>query len=568
MTLSQFLIKTKPRIAATYAILALLPLLLMGGFVYTSLFTYIKKETVSDLERGGFYIADTLRKKLESTMAMGTLFCGRPGLIAAIKKGDGKAVTGHLESFINGEPDIDRMTIVDLNGKVLYGGLLTQSSIGLDLVGRDWFQGAKRTEKPYISEFYLTVAEPQRYVFAIGIPIMDNKKPLAFMNIVPKKDYIEKVILPLISKETTSVLVIDRHGYLIYHSGFNVDRIIDYNKQPEVAMLLQGKEGTYEGKDPVSGKETLSIYIPLKGIGGGLILEKSASEAYRFLHRTGYIFAGVMIFACVLAIVGSIVNVRLLSLVRERSVDLERINEQVRKLNEELQQRIEELAVANKELEAFSYSVSHDLRAPLRHIMGFSELLQKSAANLDEKNLRYLQNILESVKRMGDLIDDLLSFSRMGRAEMRKDTINTEQLIKDIMNELPNETKGRNIAWNTGPLPPVNGDYAMLRLVFTNLVNNAIKFTRKREEARIDIGSVPSGDNEKVFFVRDNGAGFDMRYVDKLFGVFQRLHTVSEFEGTGIGLANVKRIVQRHGGKVWAEGAVDKGATFYVSLPD
>ncbi|MBN1547808.1 MAG: PAS domain S-box protein [Syntrophaceae bacterium] len=245
--------------------------------------------------------------------------------------------------------------------------------------------------------------------------------------------------------------------------------------------------------------------------------------------------------------------------------------EDIRKLNVELEDRVRqrtaELSASNKELESFSYSVSHDLRAPLRHIIGFSEILQNTAVNLDEKGLHCLNNIIDSTKRMGELIDDLLSFSRMGRVELRNAGINTEKLVRDVIKELSEETQGRNIVWDIHPLPAVTGDAAMLRIVFINLIANAVKFTRLREETRITIGNIPSDDRETVFFVRDNGVGFDMKYVDKLFGVFQRLHSRRDFEGTGIGLANVKRIVERHGGKVWAEGATDSGATFYVSLP-
>ncbi|MBM4136523.1 MAG: PAS domain S-box protein [Nitrospira sp.] len=307
--------------------------------------------------------------------------------------------------------------------------------------------------------------------------------------------------------------------------------------------------------------------------------------------------------------------------------------EKVKKLNEELKRNVAQLEAANRELEAFSYSVSHDLRAPLRHISGFVELLKKDASKtLNEKNQHYLNVISDSAKQMGMLIDDLLSFSRMGRTEMRKTKVNLGSLLKEAKSELQSEMQGRDIVWNIDELPEVYGDPAMLRLVLVNLISNALKFTRLRPQAIIKIGcycedtcfeetqgvmeatpyplspplkggeideesSLKGGehtpaplsrgdksplstggrglgrggfideDKEIVFYVKDNGVGFDMKYADKLFGIFQRLHRLGEFEGTGVGLANVRSIIQRHGGRTWAEGSVGNGATFYFSLP-
>jgi PAS domain S-box-containing protein len=242
--------------------------------------------------------------------------------------------------------------------------------------------------------------------------------------------------------------------------------------------------------------------------------------------------------------------------------------EKIRRLVADLERRTLELESSNRELEAFAYSTSHDLRAPLRHLAGYSELLKKTAfASMDEKSQRYVTMIQESAQRMGTLIDDLLTFSRIGRAETHNTLVNLGQLTTEILKEIEAETEGREIVWKIGALPSIYGDRAMLRLALVNLLGNAVKFTRTRAPAVIEIGSMPATADHVTVFVKDNGVGFDMKYVKKLFGVFQRLHGAESFEGTGIGLATVQRIIARHGGRVWAEGAVGEGATFYFSAP-
>jgi light-regulated signal transduction histidine kinase (bacteriophytochrome) len=234
---------------------------------------------------------------------------------------------------------------------------------------------------------------------------------------------------------------------------------------------------------------------------------------------------------------------------------------------EEMAELVRELELSNRELEAFSYSVSHDLRAPFRHIVGYAELLREQKRELlDAEGKRYIDTIVESAFFAGTLVDNLLAFSQMGRASLTLIPIDMNRAVEEVKTDVMSEAPGRKITWKIDPLPEVRADLMMLKLALRNLLANAVKFTSIREEAVIEIG-VEQTDAEFVFHVRDNGIGFEMQYVDKLFGVFQRLHRMEEFEGTGIGLANVRRIISRHGGRTWAEGAAGKGATFYFTLP-
>jgi signal transduction histidine kinase len=252
------------------------------------------------------------------------------------------------------------------------------------------------------------------------------------------------------------------------------------------------------------------------------------------------------------------------------AVERKQLEDRSRLLYESLERRVAErtgeLAAANEELEAFTYSVSHDLRAPLRHIAGFVRLLEEHAQNgLDPKARHYLDRIHEGAQQMGRLVDDLLLLARVGRLAPEPHPVALQKLVGDVITDLAPEYAGRRIDWRVGELPEVACDPGLMRVVFTNLLSNAVKYTRPRAQATVEIGSTMRH-GSRALFVKDNGVGFDMKYADKLFGVFQRLHGAGEFEGTGVGLATVRRIIRKHGGEISADAAPDQGATFFFTL--
>jgi PAS domain S-box-containing protein len=340
-------------------------------------------------------------------------------------------------------------------------------------------------------------------------------------------------INPVLEK-SLGVAAADRIGLRVRE--FYTDESYEAYAQAVDAALASGENGEIEIRMPVPGKKRNVFQI------------RTIAERDEHGEVTGVLAIGRDI--------------------TERKQAEEKLSTYREHLEELVRNRTVELEAANKELEAFAYSVSHDLRAPLRHIDGFLELLQKTMGTaLDEQSRHYMDTISTAAKKMELLIDNLLSFSRMGRHAMSFQPVALGPLVREVVRELEPDAAGRAIDWRIGDLPVVDGDAAMLRIVLDNLIANALKFTRHRQQARIEIGSLPDQDAEAVILVRDNGVGFDMTYADKLFGVFQRLHRAEEFEGTGIGLANVRRIIARHGGRTWAEGEPDKGAAFYFALP-
>lgn len=468
-----------------------------------------------------------------------------------------------IEHSVPGDfANIDRVFLTDVHGTLTADVPALEGGLGKNFAHRDWYKGVSRGWKPYVSPVYRRAALPQRNVIAVATPIR-------------ARDGAVVGILVLQSKLTTffqwlsdievgskgSLYVVDSNKRAAFDSDSAAGRtnqIPDMSANPAVRQLLRGKAGIAVANDPRDGIEYVYAFHPA-GHGWGIVTQQPASAAFAArdaqLHGLLLGYALMLLFCVALIYLsGTIVMQR-----RKAQADYRLMAE----LERRVVQRTSELEATNKELESFSYSVSHDLRAPLRAVDGYAQMLEEDfGGRLDEEGRRLLGVVRSSSRQMAQLIDDLLTFSRTGRREPTKGPVDMTGLARDVVAELGADGATVDI----GALAPARADRALMRQVWLNLIGNALKYSAKGAHPRVEIGGRGEA-GENVYWVRDNGVGFDMQYYNKLFGVFQRLHPAQEFPGTGVGLAIVQRVVTRHGGRVWAEGKTGEGAVFYFALP-
>jgi signal transduction histidine kinase len=561
------------------AIATMGPLALLSTLSVNSVYSTLTAASQQRLTDSNALAAVYVATQMKALTTLEDSYAHRLSLVAALKDGnhlnyDGPAILANLQDLRSVQPETKFAAIIDpaaffwLNQDPPQ----PQSSYGKSAITKDWYVGVTREGKAYVSSAYVSGLAGAPLVIAIADPIWADGRyaptgtRIGVLVVGYDMTAAQRLFSDFARTEGVQMQVTDQNGVTVAQSG-SIPTTVVYDKSAGVASALAGHSSF--GRVAIHGQDSFTAYSPVDGIGWTVVTSLPASVALADANRLrSYVVAITIVLLGFLALAKAVLYV----VSRDRQVAQVALAGSNIRLEQRVKERTSELEATNRELEAFSYSVSHDLRSPLRSIDGFSRMvLEENEGRLAPDSVRKLGIIQAGAQQMGMLIDDLLSFSRLGRVELKRRRVFTDGVVAEVIAELKQENPERQIDFVVQDLPSCYADPILIRQVFRNLLGNAVKFSRLRPEARIEVGTVPTPTPEvhKVtFFVKDNGAGFDMQYIDKLFGVFQRLHRMEDFPGTGVGLALVRRIVERHGGKVWAEGAVDLGATFYITLED
>ncbi len=527
-----------------------IPAILLGGYAWQQLGKEMTAKALERREAVAELSALTLKERLDRLVDVGISLATRVQFRNLIGRGEWDEAIAILEDVPEMLPYIERLFIADPAGTLMADQPALPGVRGVDFSHRDWYRGVSDGWRPYVSVAYQRLAEPRYNVIAVAIPIMRPAGEILGLLVLQVRletllDWTREIDVG----KGGFIYVVDQRGGLIAHPGFGANgELRDMSSTLIVQRALRAEAGIMIGLDPESGEDVVTAIEPVEGYDWTVLVQQPYRDAFE-LRDTA--LTGVLVVYAVILVVAALVAWLIAAMLHALFV-----------ARGQLARQAGELAAVNKELEAFSYSVSHDLRAPLRAVDGFAQAtIEDFGPQLPDKARGYLERVSDGARRMGQLIDDLLAFSRLSRAPLNRKRVDMEALVRDALEELAPLRSGRNVDLRVGPLPGCEGDPTLLRQVWINLLSNALKYTRGQDPAIIEIGATREG-GDTAWFVRDNGTGFDMRYVHKLFGVFQRLHRAEEFEGTGVGLAIVQRVVHRHGGQVRAVGEPGKGATF------
>ena len=553
--------KNDKRIQVAIFLAIVFPVILIAAFAYIGTYRDLTEITLSRRQSIAYLAATALEQRFNRLTDIGVSLATRVRFRQLVSEGKWDEALEILKNVRVDFPFIDRVFLADPTGTLMADTPALPAVRGKNFAVRDWYRGVSNKWKPYVSDVYQRAAEPRYNVIAAAIPIKAEKEEV--VGILVLQLQLNELVGWSNSIEVGPsgfFYVVDKKGQLATHPRRPSEgELVNYSGVPVVQKVLRGQTGVETTFNPIENDQRVAAYAPVLGIGWGIIATEPTRTAFarrdENLRRLVILYGFIFLISCVLAYV-----------ILRTVAGLKRAEEKIQILNEDLQRHAIELEATNKELEAFSYSVSHDLRAPLRAIDGFSQaVLEDYGQNLDKQGKDYLDRVRDGSQRMAQLIDDMLNLSRVTRSEMKRETVDLSGVVRSIATELQKTQPERQVEFVVAEGLTASGDVRLLRVALQNLLTNAWKFTGKHSKAKIQFGVI-ANNGKPAYFVRDDGAGFDMAYANKLFGAFQRLHAMTEFMGTGIGLATVQRVIHRHGGRVWAEGKVEQGATFYFTL--
>jgi signal transduction histidine kinase len=513
--------------------------------------------------------AATLSEKFARLFDLGLSLITRSGFRQLVADGQWASAMQMLHAVPQNFPDIDHVFLASAGGQVMADTPKLAGVEGQAFSTSAWYKGISRDWRPHVSPVYTRTAEPRIDVFAVALPITKPDGAVAGILVLQVRlggDFFAWT-KNVDGDPDGMVYLVDQLGQVAFHSKpMTPAEASAFSASLVVQQLRNGTEGVLIATDPAGTKKSIFAYTPLESSGWGVVTEQPAHASIglvardRQLRRLLLAYGLLMFFSAAMMVLVYRVVVQ-----RRQALEVRRRNaERVRRVAE----RSTELEAANRDLASFSYSVSHDLRGPLRSMDGFSlVLLEDYGDKLDEEGKDALQRIRAASQRMGNLIDDILRLSQVTRAELNLTQVDLSALAREIADTLDREQPDRALAWTIEAGLSIRADLALMRIAMQNLLQNAWKFTGKTDQAAIRVGALQR-DAKTVYFVADNGAGFDMGHADKLFGAFQRLHHADEFAGTGIGLAIVQRIVRRHDGEIWAEAKEIEGATFFFRFKE
>jgi signal transduction histidine kinase len=549
--------------SAAAAALALAAMIAVAVGSYRAIDEELTQVVLSRRSGVAYLAATTLAEKFDRLSDVGTALATRVRFRELVIAGRWDEAIVILKAVPQDFPFIDRVQLLEPRG-TLMADIPASGARAANFARSEWYGGVSAGWRPYVSAAYLRTESPQADVFAVAIPISGKGAEVAGILLLQLRldrffDWVERIESP----RGETIFIVDRAGKLAFHPARPPGReLVDFSEAPGVARALAGRAGVERAYSPLDKEEVIAAHMPVGTHGWGVVAQQPARLAFEQkdmllgLLRVAYALAALLLLMAVYLatrVAGERQRVKEEGMIKAR-------------LEDRVAERTAQLETANRELEAFSYSIAHDLRTPLRAIDGFSRILvDEFSGALPAEAQRQIGVVRRNAQKMGRLIDDLLGFVQLTRQPLKRSAVDMTALVRACLDELGEERQSRAVAVTVAKLPGAEGDAALLKRIWLNLISNALKYTRKRPDASVEIGARPEG-REIAYYISDNGVGFDMEYVDKLFGVFQRLHRAEDYEGTGVGLAIVAHIVQRHGGRVWTHAEPGRGATFYFTL--